>query len=148
MRRILLVLAALGVVLLIAGGVAWAVTEVGTDGPDRLIGTKGDDKLFGEAGNDVLLGRGGNDFLLGGLGRDEVYGLAGEDMLFGGPGRDWVSDLQGKDVLYGGGGNDIFISADGNRDELYCGAGWDRYDADKIDFVSSDCEKGSLPPIP
>jgi len=44
-------------------------------------------------------------------------------------------------VFYGGDGNDIVDAADGQRDELYCGEGWDRYLADEVDYVDSSCEK-------
>jgi Ca2+-binding RTX toxin-like protein len=71
MRRVVLVLAAMAVALLLANGVAWAVTKVGTDGPDTLRGTNGDDDLLGNGGNDVLYALGGNnDTLLGAEGKD------------------------------------------------------------------------------
>ena len=48
-------------------------------------------------------------------------------------------------VFYGGDGNDVLDSHDdAQRDKLYCGAGRDKYVADKIDFVSKSCEKGQL----
>ena len=56
MKRILLVLAAMALALLLASGVAWAVTKIGTDGPDTLRGTNGDDNLIGKGGNDRLSG--------------------------------------------------------------------------------------------
>jgi hypothetical protein len=52
---------------------------------------------------------------------------------------------KGKDVLYGGDGDDFLdASLDGQRDKLYCGEGKDEYAADKIDYVSSSCEKKTL----
>jgi hypothetical protein len=42
-----LVLAAMALALLLASGVAWAVTKVGGPGPDTLMGTKGSDTLAG-----------------------------------------------------------------------------------------------------
>jgi hypothetical protein len=79
------------------------------------------------------------------------------DVLCGGRGADLLCrevrfdpDPQGQheDVIYGGDGNDqIDAASDGQRDKLYCGEGWDRYLADKIDYVSSNCEKKGLPVV-
>ena len=54
-------------------------------------------------------------------------------------------------VFYGGDGNDfVWVGPnDGQIDKLYCGAGKDRYYADKNDYVDSSCEKKlKLPPAP
>jgi Ca2+-binding RTX toxin-like protein len=59
-------LAAMALTLLVASGVAWAVTKIGTNGPDTLRGTNGSDNLIGKGGNDVLYAWGGEDKLLGG----------------------------------------------------------------------------------
>jgi Ca2+-binding RTX toxin-like protein len=66
MRRTMLLLATISLTLLVASGVALAVTRIGTDGPDTLRGTKGDDNLLGKGGNDTLLSLAGEDTLLGG----------------------------------------------------------------------------------
>jgi Ca2+-binding RTX toxin-like protein len=66
MRRIMLLAAATALTVLVASGVALAVTRIGTDGPDTLRGTNGADQLVGEGGNDILLALAGNDTLLGG----------------------------------------------------------------------------------
>jgi Ca2+-binding RTX toxin-like protein len=52
--------------LLVASGVALAITRIGTDGPDTLRGTNGADKLLGRGSNDVLFALRGKDNLLGG----------------------------------------------------------------------------------
>ena len=54
MRRTILLLATMALTLLVASGVALAVTKIGTDGPDTLRGTNGDDNLIGKGGNDDL----------------------------------------------------------------------------------------------
>jgi len=101
----------------------------GTDKPDMLDGKLGDDEIRGLGGSD--------HYLDGGPGNDIIYGGDGDDQLFGG---------NGEDVLYGGDGNDIVTDYyDGQRDKLYCGAGKDRYVADKNDYVDSSCEKKVSP---
>ena len=52
MRRTIVLLASMALTLLVASGVALAVTRIGTDGPDTLRGTNGDDNLIGKGGND------------------------------------------------------------------------------------------------
>jgi hypothetical protein len=49
----------------------------------------------------------------------------------------------GEDVICGGNGNDGLDGSHdgGDRDELYCGKGKDRYAADKNDYVDGSCEK-------
>ena len=79
------------------------------------------------------------------------------DVLYVGPGRDDMNDNDGgdgddfgldggpgEDVLYGGAGHEYLGGADGQRDKLYCGKGKDKYEADTIDYVSSNCEEGKL----
>jgi Ca2+-binding RTX toxin-like protein len=74
MRRAILMVATMSLTLLVASGVALAVTKIGTDGPDTLKGTNGADNLIGKGGNDDLFAMRGNDSLLGGSGRDAVLG--------------------------------------------------------------------------
>jgi Ca2+-binding RTX toxin-like protein len=117
MKRILLVLAAMALALLLASGVAWAVTKIGTDGPDTLRGTHGDDNLIGKRGNDRLFSLNGRDTLLGGPGKDYVISGneqrsgGGDKNLLGGPGNDIVLGGWGSDKVVGGEGNDLL--ADG-----------------------------------
>src|SRR5829696_1139553 len=65
MRRTILLLATMALTLLVASGVALAVTKIGGPGPDTLRGTNRADNLLGRGGNDVLLGLGGRENLLG-----------------------------------------------------------------------------------
>jgi len=133
----------------------------GEAGEDKVHGLGGADNLWGGFGSDVMYGGPGDDFLTGstvnetghdkskdvlhgGPGRDSVNGGWGDDVLYGGDGDDVnrVYGDKGEDVLYGGDGNDFIDgSFDGQRDKLYCGKGKDEYAADKIDHVSSSCEK-------
>jgi hypothetical protein len=49
MGRLVFLLATTALALVLANGVALAVTRIGTDGPDTLRGTNGDDNLVGRA---------------------------------------------------------------------------------------------------
>jgi Ca2+-binding RTX toxin-like protein len=171
MRRVALVLVTMALALLLASSVAWAVTKIGTDGPDTLRGTNGKDNLLGKGGNDEFLSRNGRDFLLGGAGRDCLlcvsetwHVFAGDKNLLGGPGNDWLWAGRGSDDVVGGEGNDLlldspnrvvsknrFSGGPGNdviqlqyrspRDLVVCGSGFDRVAANSNDVVASDCEK-------
>jgi Ca2+-binding RTX toxin-like protein len=74
MRRTIVLLATMALTVLVASGVALAVTKIGGPGPDTLRGTNGADNLLGNGGNDVLYALGGRDTLLGGEGKDWVMG--------------------------------------------------------------------------
>jgi Ca2+-binding RTX toxin-like protein len=76
-RRVTLLITAMGVAMLLASGVALAVTFDGTDRDDMFVGTDGPDDIRGRAGNDNLSGAGGID---------RVRGDGGNDTLSGGPG--------------------------------------------------------------
>jgi hypothetical protein len=116
MRRVALVLAAMALALLLASGVAWAVTKIGTDGPDTLTGTNNADNLIGKGGNDILFSLNGRDNLLGGPGKDIVLGenerfnaSRGDKNLKGGPGNDIDVGGRGSDNVLGDAGNDFLV---------------------------------------
>jgi Ca2+-binding RTX toxin-like protein len=116
MRRVVLVLAAMALALLLASGVALAVTKLGTNGPDTLTGTNGNDNLIGKGGNDILFSLNGRDNLLGGPGKDIVLGenerlnsSRGDKNLKGGPGNDIVVGGRGSDNVLGDAGNDFLV---------------------------------------
>jgi Ca2+-binding RTX toxin-like protein len=171
MRRTILLLATMALTLLVASGMALAVTKIGTDGPDTLRGTNGDDNLLGKGGNDELHSLNGRDNLLGGPGKDcllcttRQHFFAGDKNLLGGPGNDFVWAGKGSDNVAGGEGNDLHID-DGvrefsqdrfsggpgddvidvmhyrsARDLVVCGSGFDRVAADSKDVVAPDCEE-------
>jgi hypothetical protein len=148
----------------------------GTGRSDALRGGKGDDEVRGRDIGSELYGGDGSDVLYGGAGHDSIEGDQDDDVLYGGDDGDiYLSGGEGDDVIYGGDGNDIGVGGgrgedvlygkDGNdvlfgsegegggeepqRDELYCGKGSDEYRADKLDYVSSSCEKvlPSPPPL-
>ena len=74
MRRLVLLLTVMAAALVMASGVALAVTKIGTNGNDVLKGTDGKDNLIGLGGQDDLFGKGGSDNLVGGPGKDNVLG--------------------------------------------------------------------------
>src|SRR5215210_4726063 len=171
MRRTMLLVATMALTLLLASGVALAVTKIGGPGPDTLRGTNGADNLIGNGGNDILLGLAGNDQLLGGPGKDivnggtlaepfrgdknlvggdgndAVQGGLGSDNVVGGAGNDWVVggeiDNPVKDTLSAGDGNDVVavINDPAGKDVVSCGSGFDRVLADRADLIAPDCER-------
>ena len=171
MRRTIPLLTTMALTLLVASGVALAVTKIGTDGPDTLRGTNGDDNLIGKGGNDDLYALNGRDTLVGGPGKDVVVDAPGgvwrrgDKILLGGPGNDIVFGARGSDKVVGEEGNDLQIDGpvsdvaldvvsggDGNdvllvdnapaaKDIATCGGGFDRVLADSKDLVASDCER-------
>jgi RTX calcium-binding nonapeptide repeat (4 copies) len=130
MRRILVLLAVVGSVLLMAfAGVAWAADVFCSGG--RCEGTEQSDRITGSAGRDLIVALGGQDDVVGLAGRDELHGNNGGDFLagsnngdiyFGGDGSDFLSDFEsftgevtqsGPDVMYGGDGEDFLASNTG-----------------------------------
>ena len=119
MKRAILIVAMMAVSLVLASGVALAVTKIGTNGPDTLRGTNGNDNLIGKGGNDDLFGLRGSDNLLGGEGKDWLIAgsrqdrsMAGDKNLAGGSGNDGVFAGQGSDNALGEGGNDLLVDGD------------------------------------
>jgi Ca2+-binding RTX toxin-like protein len=137
MRRTIVLLVTMSLTLLVTSGVAWAVTKIGTEGPDTLKGTNGADNLLGNGANDVLYALAGRDTLLGGEGKDWVIAGSPEDqsaqgdkILVGGPGNDAVLAGQGADNVVAGGGNDEIIDGESrefSHDNISGGAGKDAF---------------------
>jgi Ca2+-binding RTX toxin-like protein len=123
MRRTIVLLATMTLTVLVASGVALAVTKIGTEGPDTLRGTNGDDNLTGKGGNDRLYALNGRDTLVGGPGKDYIVThpkkwRRGDKILLGGPGNDivwggWSSDKvvgeEGNDLLFDGPPRDVAL---------------------------------------
>jgi Ca2+-binding RTX toxin-like protein len=132
-RRVLLIVATVGLGVLLLGGVALADTVDGTSGPDDLIGTDKDDVIHGSGGADYLSGLAGPDLLYAGAGNDTVVGRDGNDRIYGNA---------GSDKLFGNQSNDTIDSAgDESVDIVKCGLGKaDTAYVDKIDRVEDNCE--------
>src|SRR5215204_2940345 len=153
MRRTIVLLATVALTVLVASGVGWAVTKIGTDRSDTLRGTNRADTLIGQGGNDVLfggskrrpgsgdknlVGGSGNDAVLGGRGSDNILGENGNDLVSDGPDREFSTDK-----LSAGDGNDVvgIFNDPAFRDVVTCGSGFDRVFADKKDTIAPDCER-------
>ena len=122
MRKSGLLLAAVALAMLLAGGAALALEKNGGPGDDTLVGTNRADHLDGKGGDDSIEGLGGADrLLIGGFGDDTIVGYSftgpsgtdngdtGADTLSGEGGPDYLQGGLGPDTLSGGDGED-FIS--------------------------------------
>ncbi len=135
MRRTTLLTLTMGLLLVLASGIALAATIKGTAGNDFLRGTDSRDIIGARGGNDEVRARGGNDDVFGGPGNDKLFGMKGNDLIVGG---------DGVDQLEGGTGNDTLKSHnDDNADTLSCGPGDDVAFVD-VDDVVDDNEVGDL----
>src|SRR5215211_7983859 len=130
LRRTTLMVVTMVIPLLVAGGVALAVTKIGTNGPDTLKGTNAADNLIGKGANDVLFSLAGRDTLLGEEGKDWVLGgnaqrpFGGVKNLVGGPGNDGVLGGEDSTTLTGNSGNDLVGGGPG-ADKIVGGEGND-----------------------
>ena len=132
-RRVLLIMATMGLGVLLLGGVAIADTIDGTSGPDDLVGTDNEDVIHASGGADYVSGLAAPDLLYAGEGNDTVVGREGNDRIYGNA---------GSDTLFGNHNNDTINSAgDQTRDVVKCGFGdADTAYVDKIDSVKKNCE--------
>lgn len=141
MRRVTMLLAAVVLGVLLAGGAAFAAIKIGDNGNNTLRGTNSADSLLGRGGNDKIYGLGSADTLNGGSGADKVYGGRGPDTIIAGPGRDYIVGGGGPDAINGGDGNDLIVGRDSSKDSITCGRGFDRVRTDGRDAISGDCER-------
>ncbi len=130
MRRTILSLAAMGLALLLAGGLALAADVPcgggyceGTIGEDTMIGSASEDQIYGLGANDTIYGKDGNDSIWGDWHQWEDIGEAGGDTIYGGRGSDRLQGDERADTLKGGPGNDRIEAKDGERDVVDCGRG-------------------------
>jgi Ca2+-binding RTX toxin-like protein len=144
MRRTVLFVAVMAVAMLVASGVALAVTKncardcVGTPNPDRLIGSSNDQTMKGLGGADSISGNRGEDDVEGNGGADAVYGGLGDDRVYGNAANDYVEGDYGHDYINTGTGSDKVAARDGYRDRIICGQG----NRDKVYKDSFDITRG------
>jgi hypothetical protein len=85
-KRITLLLLLMASTLLVASGVAWAVTKTCPPTPKKCLGTSGADVLKSTSRNNWMYGKGGNDtythFVRGNSGNDGIIDSGGKDHLF------------------------------------------------------------------
>src|SRR5215208_386433 len=128
MRRAILLLTVMAAGLVLASGVALAITKIGTQGRDFLKGTDAADNLVGRGENDRIFSLAGKDILIGGTGKDLLWGGAirsshhdlpvdytssgGEKKLVGGSGNEVLYGGRGSDIILGNEGNDLLIGND------------------------------------
>jgi len=117
-RRTILILATVVVLLVVVGGVAFALTCTGgtcygTNAAEDIYGSKQNDRIYAYAGGDYINGRGGSDYIDGGSENDTIEGDGG-------------SYPQRNDILVGGSENDWLYGNGGNNDRCDGGAGFDR----------------------
>jgi uncharacterized repeat protein (TIGR01451 family) len=116
-------------------------TRVLATSPSLRSGACANKKSGTGAGN-ILLGTRRGDRLLGRGGRDRLFGYLGRDCLNGGAQGDFLTGGRGRDVVKGRGGADRIFVADGSRDVVICGPGFDRVQADRRDRLRG-CERQS-----
>ena len=166
MKRVILILASMGVAILLASGVALAATFVGDAGPNLIVGTAASDSIFGQGGDDALHGGGSADAVYGGFGDDLIRGGPGNDNpgfaigpavkgLYGGFRDDRGEGNLGDDLIVGGAGGALLLGGfsddqigdpgPGALDKIICGAGVDFVEASPGDFVAFDCERVERP---
>jgi hypothetical protein len=150
-KRIMVAMGFMGVVLILAAGVAWAVTVncqvgvpcVGTDDPDTLNGTNKPDDMHGRQDGDLLRGRSGADVMLGDRPNVQDTTTDGDDELFGNNGEDTLVGLGGTDVLRGGGSADLIEAREASdnpgEDTVGGGGGKDRIFAHDNVFDTINC---------
>jgi hypothetical protein len=159
MMGVLAVLA-LGLVLVLSGGVAMAKfvactggSCVGTESSDTIAGLDSvsvPDTISGLGARDEIATNAGNDFADGGAGDDAIHGQQGIDRLFGGSGNDFIDGGRGIDTIRGGTGNDSINALEprglpAERDDVDCGEDANGLDVDtamvdQLDVVRN-CEK-------
>jgi dipeptidyl aminopeptidase/acylaminoacyl peptidase len=127
----------------------WGIVVIPSSGgePDLITndcyisGTNGNDTIRGTLNRDIVHGGPGNDTIALDAGNDEAWGDEGDDVILGGKGNDIIVGGSGRDSLFGGRGNDRLFTADGEVDNVSCGARVDWVVADRLDHVASSCER-------
>ena len=133
MQRVVIMLTVITAALLLASGVALAVSKTGGNGDDVLRGTPQRDSLSGGGGDDRLYGL---------RAKDRLYGNSGDDRMFGGPGPDQIYSGQGSDRVRAGGADDfVNVLDESDNDHVICGGGtFDEVYGDGGDTFDPSCE--------
>ena len=128
--RAVLLLLAVAMTLLMASGVAFALTVNcnggkcrGTNDRDTMYGSNRRDNIHSLDGADLVRANGDSDSVSGDGGKDRLSGGTGNDEVFGGDDDDLVAGNKGFDTLNAGKGDDRIEAVDGMTDQLTCGNG-------------------------
>jgi hypothetical protein len=141
-RRLVLLFTVVGASLLLASGIALAVTIEGNNNPNTITGTAENDTLVGYGGADTISGLEGSDSISGGDGSDKLFGSdehqsttrGASENIAGGRGDDTIVGGYGADDLSGGADDDTILEGpadDASEDSVKGGAG-----SDKINVAS------------
>ena len=141
MRRVFLLLWAMGAILVVVGGIAWAASLLGAQAGNTLTGTNESDTIVGAQGGDIIKNlRMHNDF---------GYGDSQSDLINGGAGNDriWL-DSGSADEGNGDNGDDYIVSVDGSGGDTVTG-GEGLKDFCVVDVGDTvDCETEEEVPLP
>jgi RTX calcium-binding nonapeptide repeat (4 copies) len=105
MRRVVLMLAAMGLMVSLCAAAAYAANIEGTSAGEILLESDLNDTIKGRGGGDII------DAQIFSRDRDVVYGNPGDDEI-------GVEDGDNRDTVYGGQGDDVCFGDPG--DELHC----------------------------
>jgi Ca2+-binding RTX toxin-like protein len=140
MKRLTIVLAVVGMMLLLSAGVAFALTVdctairacIGTDDDDTLNGSSGVDYMQGRQGSDELFANDGEYASMEGDAFDPANNdtsTDGDDLLMGGDGWDEMAGYGGADTYSGGRRGDYIFAEESSvnmgDDILHSGRGSD-----------------------
>ena len=159
MKRLTLLLAAMGMSLLLSAGLAFAATYdctagracIGTEDPDTLNGSSGADPYMdGRQGDDELFANDGQYAYLQGDAFDppnNETSTDGDDILHGGPGWDSMAGLGGADTYYGRAKSDYIFAEESSEnkgeDIVYGNRGNDWIEAMDETKDTIDCGGGT-----
>jgi Ca2+-binding RTX toxin-like protein len=144
-RKAILLLSATATMVLVATGVALAVSATFTNAADDCnnpaVATGAADRLAMGGGRDICNGLGGNDEIFGDHGDDNTGALGPGVSLYGAGGNDTMEGGTGSDTLGGGLGNDFINVSDhvAGNDAVDCGPGTDRVVRD-VDLTTGEVD--------
>lgn len=160
--KALLLVGAMALALVLAGGVALAADFIcdgtgdnnpdpgiceGTNNSDVITGTSNGEFIFALDGDDIVNALNGEDTIDAGDGEDDVDGFSGNDAIFGGTGGDKLAGAEDSDQVFGEGGPDFIDLAEndtaGSEDRGFGGPGNDTIDAFDGNKDEVNCGKGT-----
>jgi Ca2+-binding RTX toxin-like protein len=138
-KRIALVVGTVGLGVFLVAGVALAMANTGTSGPNNITATNKADNIAASANRDVVNGKGGPD---------RIFGDGGNATLDGGAGRDHIESGDGDNVARGNYGDGDWVSVVDNDTNDFVSGGDGTEDVCIVDLVngvrddfSDTCEK-------